>query len=242
VDRLGDGPRDDRSRTPQTPPGPGSRGSSTTRNEPAPAPVLIIRDLVENESPELAYSNKPSPAPYGDIIFQGLLSYTEAMSLVAIFQEHYGRWVAFDDSVPVEALLAKIRKSDLLLSACCLIAVRHTTQELATRLAPILFERAKALLSAALLTAPQSLEFFQATLILSFWSTSAGQTPLSIDSWLLSGFALQHCLTSNLFDEIVGNRRNFVRNHELLTRWSVWIHLCLVHLQYGLPEHLTGLS
>jgi hypothetical protein len=100
-------------------------------------------------------------------------------------------------------------------------------------LAPRLFQEAKSLLSAGLLDVPQSIEFFQAAVILSMWSTTIGQTPLSIDSWLLSGFALQHSLASEVFAPLVaGNRsQSGSLSKSELDRWCVWNHLCLVHLQ-----------
>lgn len=148
------------------------------------------------------------------------------------FAEHYGRWVALDGSKSTRAVLEEIRQSNLLLCASFLIAVRHTTLELATRTAPILFEKAKLELSAALIKAPQSLQYFQATLILSMWSTTAGQTPLSVDSWLISGFALQHSLSSDVLKPVTGaSSRAPGSNRRLFSIWSVWNHLCLVHLQ-----------
>lgn len=129
-------------------------------------------------------------------------------------------------------LLLQVRKSSLLLCSICLIAIRHTTQELALRLAPALFHEAKSLISIALLTAPQSIEFFQATIILSLWSTTIGQVPLGVDSWLLTGFALQHCLGSSLFEPILSNADSRLG----LSRWNldkfhIWNHICLAHLQ-----------
>lgn len=101
-----------------------------------------------------------------------------------------------------QPLVAEVRTSPLLLCACCLIAVRHTTQESASNIAPQLFQDVKAPLYSCLLDVPQSIEFFQAALILSMWSTTIGQTPLSIDSWLLSGFALQYSLASDIWGSI----------------------------------------
>ncbi|KAJ9495915.1 hypothetical protein H2202_008709 [Exophiala xenobiotica] len=101
-----------------------------------------------------------------------------------------------------EALLSHVRKSPLLLCSIFLIAVRHTTQELADQLAPTLFDEAKKLVASSLLVVPQSVEFFQATLVLSLWSTTIGQVPLSIDSWLLTGYALQQSLASSHFNRV----------------------------------------
>ncbi|OCK82088.1 hypothetical protein K432DRAFT_349705 [Lepidopterella palustris CBS 459.81] len=131
------------------------------------------------------------------------------------------------------ALLEEVRKSPLLLCACCLIAVRHTTQDLAVTLAPQLFKKVKTLISSSLLAIPQTIEFFQAALVLSLWSTTIGQIPLSIDSWLLSGFALQHSLASNLFRTGTSASAHItVQNKLELDRWCIWNHLCLVHLHY----------
>lgn len=139
--------------------------------------------------------------------------------------------MAFDESSSTEELLFRIRRSPLLLCSICLVAVRQADHGLATSLAPLLFEEAKRLLLTSLLEFPQKLEFFQATLLLSLWSTTIGQVPLSLDSWLLSGYALQHVSASPVFiDPNMGNsdaskivnsiRAQFVRTH-----------LCIAHLQ-----------
>jgi hypothetical protein len=146
--------------------------------------------------------------------------------IVTRFQKHYGRWVSF-----TATSLSEVRKSALMLCACCLIAVRHTTQERALVLAPQLFLEAKALLSNTMLEVPQSIEFFQSAVILSMWSTTIGQTPLSIDSWLLSGFALQHSLASELFALMRSPDHPGSLNKSGHDRWCIWNHLCLAHLQ-----------
>lgn len=98
-------------------------------------------------------------------------------------------------------------------------------------IAPQLFQDAKVLLSTSLLDVPQSIEFFQAALILSMWSTTIGQTPLSIDSWLLSGFALQHSFASDIWGPITNTKRSVSLTKSELDRSCIWNHLCLVHLQ-----------
>ena len=95
------------------------------------------------------------------------------------FREHYGRWVRFDETSSTHDLLTSAAKSPLLLCSACLIAVRHTTDELASRLAPALLDEAQTLVSRALLTVADSMDFFQSVLILSLWSTTVGQVPLS---------------------------------------------------------------
>ena len=131
----------------------------------------------------------------------------------------------------LDALLEGVRRSPLLLCACSLIAIRHTAQQSALILAPLLFQEAKALLSSVLLEVPQSIEFFQAALILSMWSTTIGQTPLSIDSWLVSGFALQHSQASDIFAPVTSPEQSVSLSRSELDRWCIWNHLCLAHLQ-----------
>lgn len=103
--------------------------------------------------------------------------------------------------------------------------------ESTARLAPRLFQEAKSLLSMSLLDVPQSLAFFQAAVILSMWSTTVGQTPLSIDSWLLSGFALQHSFASDIYATLTSGVRPAAFSKSELDRRCIWNHLCLAHLQ-----------
>lgn len=130
-------------------------------------------------------------------------------------------------------LLPRVRRSPILFCACCLIAIRHTSEELAAILAPKLYDCARSLVSSMLLTTPQSVDFFQAALILCMWSTTVGQVPLSIDSWLLSGFALQHSQSSPIFAMITSQSHRYTKMDEVtLDHICLWNHLCLAHLHY----------
>ncbi|KAI9150575.1 transcriptional regulatory protein [Paramyrothecium foliicola] len=151
---------------------------------------------------------------------------------MARFHLHYGRWVRFPEDLSTENLLMSVRRSPLLLCSIFLISVRHTTLELADRLAPRLFQESKRLVTTSLLEVPQSIEFFQACLILSFWSTTIGQEPLSIDSWILTGYAIQQALASPHFAEILRHGSSFSSNRLALDSWFLWNHLCVAHLQY----------
>jgi hypothetical protein len=173
-------------------------------------------------------TNTPSCGLTTDIILKGLLSEEDAVPLIALFRENYGRWISFSPRASTMRLLEDVRASPLLLAACCLIAVRHTSQELASCLAPKLFKEVKSLLSIAMLNVPQPIAFFQASLVLSLWSTTIGQIPLGIDSWLLSGFALQHSFASGFFAPLTAASNS---SKEQLDHLCVWNHLCLVHLQ-----------
>ncbi|KAF1360681.1 hypothetical protein EJ07DRAFT_165292 [Lizonia empirigonia] len=166
-----------------------------------------------------------------DIISKGLIATEEALTLLSIFQQHYGRWVSFGPLLSTPILLEDMRKSPLLLAACCLIAVRHTSQELAAQLAPVLLDESETLLSLAILSTPQPIEFLQAALILSMWSTTIGQIPMSVDSWLLSSFALQHSIASGTLSPSL-NEVSSRSSRSVSDRLCIWNHLCLVHLHY----------
>jgi hypothetical protein len=209
---------------------------SVENTEQGPAPLFILRDVTTQsgvQPEDRTATNTPTRATANDIIQKGLISEQDAIALLAFFQENYGRWIYFSPLTPTFELLDKLRRSPLLLCACCLISVRHSTQALASRLAPVLFKEARRLLSDSMLTVPQPIEFFQASLLLSLWSTTIGQVPLTIDSWLLSGFALQHSAASTLFSlsssvpESVGQSQG----KQELDHLCIWNHLCLAHLQ-----------
>lgn len=202
-------------------------------NEHPPAPLFVLRDVTTQSgfrATDRTATNTPSRGLSDDIILKGLLSEQDAISLLSLFHENYGRWVSFDPAIQIMRLLEDVRRAPLLLAACCLIAVRHTSQDLASRLAPKLFKDAKSLLSLAMLNVPQPIEFFQASLVLSLWSTTIGQIPLGMDSWLLSGFALQHSISSGLFPSSMEGRHTSLDKKEL-DYLCIWNHLCLVHLQ-----------
>ena len=208
-------------------------GSETDTINQTPAPLVVLRDATTQSGfrpADRTATNTPSRGFFDDIISKRLILEQDVLALLSLFKDNYGRWVSFNPSIPTSLLLEDVWKSPLLLSACCLIAIRHTQQDLATRLAPILFKEAKSLLSIAMLTVPQPVEFFQASLVLSMWSTTIGQVPLTIDSWLLSGFALQHSIASGLFHSADRVHRT-PQNKAELDHLCVWNHLCLAHLQ-----------
>jgi hypothetical protein len=93
------------------------RNATTESTYPANADLDL--DDINNNS-----ANSPSQNSSQDIIVKRLLSPQDAFNLLALFQTHYARWVSFDKATPTAILLQKVRKFPLLLTACCLIAVR----------------------------------------------------------------------------------------------------------------------
>ncbi|KAJ5248896.1 hypothetical protein N7468_000347 [Penicillium chermesinum] len=231
LDRLGEGPlgpvEHELSGPPSAPTASETSDGAYQDAESSAAPVMVIRDLATDST----IKPFPDPRPLGKVL-DDLISPELALTLVSIFAEHYGRWVLLDADGDAASLLPRIKKSPILFCACCLIAVRHTSEELAAFLAPKLYESARSSISNTLLTAPQSVEFFQAVLILCMWSTTVGQVPLSIDSWLLSGFALQHTQSSPLFATVTAQSLPTRLDDKALNMCCLWNHLCLAHLHY----------
>ncbi|CAI6332092.1 unnamed protein product [Periconia digitata] len=217
----------------------GSQVQYDRETEAFSAPLFVLRDAATQSGLRVADDTTaatPARAQSDDIILQGLLSEEEATFLLNLFRESYGRWVAFDSSMPIQHLLQDARKSPILLVACCLIAVRNTSATQAARLAPGLCAHVKKLLSQAMLSVPQPIDFFQSVLVLSLWSTTVGKIPLGIDGWLLSGFALQHSMASSLFVSSSQELRNGLEKTEL-DHLCIWNHICLAHLHYCVGTH-----
>ncbi|KAH0594613.1 hypothetical protein MHUMG1_07447 [Metarhizium humberi] len=209
-------------------------GSGATSHYPGPrerhpAPVFLIRDACTDAgvgSPEHHEAGESQ-----DVISTGLVPLPTAHTLLRIFHVHYGRWVKFSEDISSEALLPQVRHSPLLLCSLFLIAVRHTNDQLADQLAPRLFQEAKRLLSASLLTVPQGIEFYQSIIILSLWSTTIGQVPLSVDSWMITGYALQQAMASPFFMDAFQCTTAAPVTKAHCDAWCLWTHLTLAHLQ-----------
>ncbi|GAB0133678.1 hypothetical protein EsDP_00002078 [Epichloe bromicola] len=236
--------------------GPGM-ASFSRRRDSHPAPVFLIRDAC-------AYAGVSSPGHVDsglsrppDVISMGIVSLGTAHTLLKMcvlpaprlscwnistrkakttsrFRTHYGRWVKFSEDLSTEALLLQVRRSPLLACSIFLIAVRHTTEQLADKLAPRLFDEAKSLLSSALLVVPQPMEFYQAAIILGLWSTTIGQVPLSIDNWMLTGYALQQALASPFFIEAFRCSPPVPVTKAHRDAWCLWNHLTMAHLQQAM--------
>lgn len=199
------------------------------------APLLVIRDAATEGSthldPRLGTTN---------IVEKSFVSADEAKELLIIFHNHYKRWIALRESAESSSDL-NITNSPLLLCACCLIAVRHWSSERATHVVDALFAEAKSLLGQHLLQSPQPLAFFQAVLVLSLWSTTIGQTPLSIDAWLVTGFAIQHASASDVFRESHYSSSLDSEFESTVGKLLLWNRLCLAHLHACISMRRTSM-
>ncbi|GAB1726283.1 hypothetical protein NU195Hw_g4532t1 [Hortaea werneckii] len=188
------------------------------------APLEVLRDAAF----ETAEQSLQDSAP------RVLANETEANMLLSTFRTHYGRWIGIKETGEEIWDINTVRHP-LLFTSCCLIATRHSSEPHPHPEANRLFLQAKDELSGSLLEIRQPLAFFQAVLILSLWSTTAGQKPLSLDSWLITGYALQHSLASAIFQ----GRDDRMASGQFAAS-SVRNHLCLSHLHACISTRRTA--
>jgi hypothetical protein len=111
-----------------------------------------------------------------------------------------------------------------------LIGVRHTSEDLARVAAPELLSEAQRHLAVSLMSVSEDIAFYQAVLVLSLWSTTVGQVPMTTDGWLLTTYAITHSLSNTTFNRLLRNRLEPLTDTEL-DAFCIWNHLCLAHLQ-----------
>lgn len=186
------------------------------------APLHVIRDAGVTPG---AHPDRIAHAEL-NVVRKGIVSEIDAMHLLVLFQRHYGRWIGWDESSPNPRSMDDVR-DPLLLCVCCLIAGRHTTIYQSRARSEALSSEAKSLLGSGLLQTVQPYSFFQAALILSLWSTTAGQSPLGLDAWSISGYALQQTTVSELFS---GRRLAEAGGSASRETLQVLAHLQLAHL------------
>nr|POF26423.1 cytochrome p450 monooxygenase hmp1 [Quercus suber] len=190
----------------------------TVRLEQA-APLSVIQDAI------------PMAELNGDcledttLVDRGFLTTAQTDTLLQLFRRHCGRWIAVDESD--EGLQVR---SSLLSCACCLVAARHSCLESSSVIASTLFAEVKAMFGESLLTVTRDFEFFQSALVLSLWSTTAGQRPLSLDSWLITGIAFQRDIAMRTHHESPLASFDGWQQFATPEKAVVWVHLCLSHL------------
>ncbi|CEJ94354.1 hypothetical protein VHEMI09892 [[Torrubiella] hemipterigena] len=200
---------------------------------PPPAPVILIRDasidsgIYSQEKLDIKDSEESQ-----DVISSGLVPFESAHELITLFIRNYGRWILVSQETNIESAMTAFRRSPLLLTSVLLIAIRHTEGQREQQAEKLLRE-VKKLLGLQLLIVPQNLEFYQAIIILSLWSTSAGRVPMKIDSWVLTSHALQQTLVTSEFAFLHGlDDQSYSGTSTNRYKYRcIWNHLVLAHLQ-----------
>ncbi|QPG76204.1 hypothetical protein FOA43_003590 [Brettanomyces nanus] len=175
-----------------------------------------------------------------NVITIGLLDEKEALKLLTIFRDRYGRWISFPDTFSTEQILRQIeRKCPLLLTVACCLSLKYSDPLLKDRCYLRLLETIKLDLQRGLVDPPLCLEFLQAVLVLSIYATNLSETDaadLHIDSWDLSSFGISLFLKMNhlgLLNRLYDANEVEPEFNEL-TAYRTWNILVLVQLAYSL--------
>lgn len=207
-----------------------------------PQPVVLLRNLQSQFFGQKGDFTSESFL-LGDIITRGIISPELAERLLPVFvisasylrgfrltsgrfAEHWGLWISLSKNT---RLSVKLRETQpLLFSAACLLASRFVP-EVSKSTIHEMYAQVRRLLASVLLNAPPlGYETLQALFLLSMWSPTV-QTAVPIDSWLLSGVALNHAILS--FDFIDGEGATDV-NEDTFREMRIWNGLCVTQLQY----------
>jgi hypothetical protein len=97
-------------------------------------------------------------------------------------------------------------------------------------LSSILSAEAELLLASNVLQPQRPLTFFQATLVLSLWSSAVGQSPNGLDAWLMTGVAIQHGSISESVKDVATGKVQIIKEETQVDCLYLWNHLCLSHL------------
>lgn len=210
------------------------------------SPYVLLSQMVSSENLPIPvrkiYGGMEGPPEVDDLVTINLITLPEALLLMSSFRDHYGAWCSFPVDQPIEELVESIRSKNgsLLLTTACVLALRYTDRyhDLKVRVYKNLLYKLKSDLQLSLSYMPQTVEFLQAIVILSLYSSSFSSDIISLDAWYLSGIGIQQYITKNIQEslETALDQRNRFDDEDseanLFTSLRIWNHLCLVHLTH----------
>ncbi|RCK62665.1 Transcriptional activator of proteases prtT [Candida viswanathii] len=181
-----------------------------------------------------------------NVLTLGILTEREVVELISNFRRNYGRWVSFPSSIPTENLINLMQaRSSLLLTSCCLVALRYQTFEDSLEKALKYYMLVQQLMkdlntSFVKYTSIGSMlgqvEFLQAITIISIYlvSISKLESSIKLDPWLLSNIGLSTFITKTAlgeFKEVDDERIRIHRqDYDKVMIMRIYNHLCLAHI------------
>ncbi|KAK5103300.1 hypothetical protein LTS08_002713 [Lithohypha guttulata] len=192
------------------------------------APVNLIRNRFSALSglARLARNSK-------DVVELGLLSERQALTLQELFFQRIGPWIGITNWNAISEARDVRRISPLLFAAICLQGARLDPSFCNTVQHDQLYEHVRTLTGRELLICPLPLESVCALLILAIWSTSPKEKAEFIDSWLMSGYAVQQAKLSINFTSLLKHLNEGRADHVDQRRLRLWNMICLCHLQFA---------
>lgn len=192
------------------------------------APVNLIRNRFSALSglARLARNSK-------DVVELGFLSERQALTLQELFFQRVGPWIGVSTWNAISEARDVRRISPLLFAAICLQGGRLDPTFCNSAQHDQLYEHVRTLTGRELLISPLPLESVCALLILAMWSTSPKEKAEYIDSWLMSGYAVQQAKLSINFTSLLKNLNEGKADHIDQRRLRLWNIICLCHLQFA---------
>ena len=192
------------------------------------APVNLIRNRFSALSglARLARNSK-------DVVELGLLSERQALTLQELFFQRVGPWIGVTNWNAISEARDVRRISPLLFAAICLQGGRLDPSFCNSPQHDQLYEHVRSLSGRELLISPLPLESVCALLILAMWSTSPKEKAEFIDSWLMSGYAVQQAKLTINFSALLKNLNQGKADHIDQRKLRLWNMICLCHLQFA---------
>lgn len=205
----------------------GASNAAADRNTIS-APVNLIRNRFSALSglARLARNSK-------DVVELGLLSERQALTLQELFFSRVGPWIGVSSWNAISEARDVRRISPLLFAAICLQGCRLDPSFCNSPQHDQLYEHVRTLTGRELLISPLPIESVCALLILAIWSTSPKDKAEFIDSWLMSGYAVQQAKLSINFTGLLKNLNEGKADHIDQRRLRLWNMICLCHLQFA---------
>lgn len=183
----------------------------------------------------------PSPPQFTDIIDEGLLSQENALQLLTIFRDRYGRWISWPDTATTQELFLKAEvQCPLLLTVACALALNYSDPHLKDELYGKLLAIIKEDLELNMTNPPLVLEYLQAIVLLSGYGTTLSSSSsagyICFDNLDMSSHAIHVLLQMNRFG--LGNRL-YTREHvdpdfNQQTVYRLWNTLVMTQLVYSI--------
>lgn len=206
---------------------PSAAHAAADRNTTS-APVIMIRNRFSALSGQarLARNSK-------DVVELGLLSERQALQLQELFFQRVGPWIGVTNWDAISEARNVRRISPLLFAAICLQGGRLDPSFCNSAQHDQLYEHVRSLTGRELLISPLPVESVCALLILAIWSTSPKEKAEYIDSWLMSGYAVQQAMLTINFTALLKNLNDGKADPLDQRKLRLWNMICLCHLQFS---------
>lgn len=205
-----------------------SGGNAAADRNTTSAPVNLIRNRFSALSGAARLTRNSK-----DVVEMGFLSERQALHLQELFFERVGPWIGISNWSAISEARDVRRISPLLFAAICLQGGRLDATFCNSAQHDQLYEHVRTLTGRELLISPLPLESVCALLIVAVWSTSPKEKAEFIDSWLLSGYAVQQAKLSINFTALLKNLNEGRSDHVDQRRLRLWNMICLCHLQFA---------